>query len=72
MYEFKIPEDVPEALHEIQKLLRTAMHDVDGLKLKNTGHDDVHAAQRMHLVVSSKISRSTIDWMRSLPGSGFG
>lgn len=40
MYEFKIPEDVPEALHEIQKLLRTAMHDVDGLKLKNTGHDD--------------------------------
>jgi hypothetical protein len=24
----------------------------------------------MHLVVSSKISRSTIDWMRSLPASG--
>ena len=39
--------------------------------VQNTGHEDVHAAQRMHLVVSSKIARSAIDWMRSLPGSGF-
>ena len=29
MYEFKIPEDVPEALSEIQRLLSTAMKDID-------------------------------------------
>ena len=29
MHEFKIPEDVPEALREIQRLLSTAMKDID-------------------------------------------
>jgi len=29
MNEFKIPEDVPEALREIQRLLSTAMKDID-------------------------------------------
>ena len=38
--------------------------------VQNTGHDEVHAAHRMHLVVSSKRARSATDWRRSLPGSG--
>ena len=37
--------------------------------VQNTGHDDVHAAHRMHLVVSSKRSRWATVWMRSLPPS---
>ncbi len=36
--------------------------------VQNTGHDDVHAAHRMHFVVSSKRARSSIDWMRSFSG----
>ena len=35
----------------------------------DTGHDEVHAAQRMHLVVSSKAARSSADCSRSLVGS---
>src|SRR3954447_25479977 len=31
-----------------------------------TGHDVVHAAHRMHLVVSSKRSRSSALWRRSV------
>src|SRR3954462_9036827 len=31
-----------------------------------TGHEVVHAAHRMHLVVSSKRSRSSAVWWRSL------
>src|SRR5687768_1752557 len=34
-----------------------------------TGHDVVHAAHRMHLVVSSNRSRSAMDWTRSRVGS---
>ena len=34
--------------------------------VQNTGQDDVQAAHRMHLVVSSKRSRSSADWYRSL------
>ncbi len=30
--------------------------------VQNTGQEDVHAAQRMHLVVSSKRARSSGDW----------
>src|SRR5919205_2658821 len=37
--------------------------------VQNTGQDDVHAAHRMHLVVSSKRSRSSADCRRSLVGS---
>ena len=33
------------------------------------GHDVVHAAQRMHLVVSSNRARSSGDWRRSVSGS---
>jgi len=36
--------------------------------VQNTGQDDVHAAHRMHLVVSSKRSRATGLWMRSFSG----
>ena len=36
---------------------------------QNTGHDVVHAAHRMHLVVSSKRSRSSADCSRSRVGS---
>ena len=36
---------------------------------QNTGHEDVHAAHRMHLVVSSKRSRSSADCRRSRVGS---
>src|SRR4051794_25432035 len=36
---------------------------------QNTGQDVVQAAQRMHLVVSSKRSRSAGDWIRSRVGS---
>ncbi len=36
--------------------------------VQKTGHDDVHAAHRMHFVVSSKIARWATDWMRSLSG----
>ena len=39
--------------------------------VQNTGQLEVHAAHRMHLVVSSKRARSATDWMRSLPSSGF-
>lgn len=42
MYEFKIPEDVPEALREIQKLLMAAMHEVDGMR-KEVTDEAVHA-----------------------------
>jgi hypothetical protein len=38
--------------------------------VQNTGQDDVHAAQRMHFVVSSKRARSATDCTRSLPGVG--
>src|SRR3979490_277204 len=38
--------------------------------VQNTGHDDVHAAHRMHLVVSSKRARWVTEWMRSLPSEG--
>ena len=37
--------------------------------VQNTGQEEVHAAQRMHLVVSSKRSRSSVDCTRSLLGS---
>ena len=37
--------------------------------VQNTGQDEVHAAQRMHLVVSSNRSRSAWDWIRSRVGS---
>ena len=40
--------------------------------VQNTGQLDVHAAHRMHLVVSSKRSRSAWDWMRSRVGSAPG
>ena len=36
---------------------------------QNTGQDEVHAAHRMHLVVSSKRSRSSADCRRSRVGS---
>ena len=59
----------------LSKMNRCALTIAAGPKycpsVQNTGHDEVHAAHRMHFVVSSKTSRSTIDWMRSLPGSGF-
>jgi hypothetical protein len=42
MYEFKIPEDVPEALQEIHKLLRTAMREVDGMR-QTTTDEGTHA-----------------------------
>src|SRR5829696_5865824 len=35
---------------------------------QNDGHEDVHAAQRMHFVVSSKRSRSAADCSRSRVG----
>ncbi len=37
--------------------------------VQNTGHDEVHAAHRMHFVPWSKISRSSIDCNRSFVGS---
>jgi hypothetical protein len=37
--------------------------------VQNTGHDVVQAAHRMHLVVSSKIARSSADCTRSFVGS---
>src|SRR6478735_524824 len=37
--------------------------------VQNTGQEDVHAAHRMHLVVSSKRSRSSADCRRSRVGS---
>src|SRR6476619_8313306 len=56
------------------KMKRCALTIAAGPKywpsVQNTGQDDVHAAHRMHFVVSSNTSRSTIDWMRSLPGVG--
>lgn len=42
MHEFKIPEDVPEALREIQKLLMAAMREVDGMR-KEVTDEAVHA-----------------------------
>ena len=30
--------------------------------VQNTGQDDVHAAHRMHFVVSSNLARSSGDW----------
>ena len=33
------------------------------------GHEVVHAAHRMHFVVSSNRARSSGDWRRSLSGS---
>lgn len=42
MYEFKIPEDVPEALSEIQKLLMSAMREVDSMR-KEVTDEAVHA-----------------------------
>jgi hypothetical protein len=42
MHEFKIPEDVPEALREIQKLLMAAMLEVDGMR-KEVTDAAVHA-----------------------------
>lgn len=43
MHEFKIPEDVPEALREIQKLLMAAMRDVDGMRKELVMDTAVHA-----------------------------
>ena len=56
------------------KMKRCALTIAAGPKywpsVQNTGHDDVHAAHRMHLVVSSKRARSATDCTRSLPASG--
>lgn len=43
MHEFKIPEDVPEALREIQKLLMAAMRDVDEMRKELVMDTAVHA-----------------------------
>lgn len=37
--------------------------------VQNTGHDEVHAAHRMHLVVSSNRARCSGDCRRSRDGS---
>src|ERR1700710_1183634 len=56
------------------KMKRCALTIAAGPKywpsVQNTGHDEVHAEHRMHLVVSSKRARSATDWMRSLSFGG--
>src|ERR1700712_5925507 len=58
----------------LSKMNRWALTIAAGPKycpsVQNTGHEDVHAAHRMHLVVSSKRARSATDWMRSLSFGG--
>ena len=55
------------------KMKRCALTIAAGPKywpsVQNTGHDEVHAAQRMHFVVSSNAARCSADCRRSRVGS---
>src|SRR5690554_4030780 len=57
---------VSEASSRESKMKRCALTIAAGPKywpsVQKTGHDEVQAAQKMHLVVSSKRSRSATDW----------
>src|SRR5690606_13821608 len=61
-----------EASSRESKMNRCALTIAAGPKywpsVQNTGHEDVHAAHRMHLVVSSKRSRCSAVWSRSFVG----
>src|SRR5699024_1096678 len=67
--EFRISRRCSPASSRESKMKRWALTIAAGPKycpsVQNTGHEEGHAAQRMHLVVSSKRSRCSADCSRS-------
>src|SRR5699024_834063 len=70
--EFRISRRCSPASSRESKMKRCALTIAAGPKycpsVQNTGHEEVHAAHRMHLVVSSKRSRCSADCRRSRLG----